>query len=147
MKFDQTSFHKVWNPHSQRHPQRLHGWKAGLCAHGKLVFRILARINNIQPLWSAIDQCVSFVVRSKAWSWILICTGSVRVKCSSEQESSLTLRRRGTWRSQTSSSVSRPGAEDMWLASKKRWSLLHVTPLLLGSCWGVPEKIWECSLK
>lgn len=61
----------------------------------------------------------SFAVRSKVWNWIPTSTEWVRVKCSSEQESSPTWRKRETWKSQILSLVFRLGAVAMLLASKK----------------------------
>lgn len=66
--------------------------------------------------WPVVCHC-----RSKLWSWTPTFTALVRAKSSSEPVSWPTWRRRETWRSPTSSSASRPVAEDIWPASKCCW--------------------------
>lgn len=79
-------------------------------------------------------------VRSKLWSWILTSIGLARVKCSSVPESWHTWRRRGTWRSPMSSSVSRPGAGAMLHASTLK---LCTVVEMIANCFSLqPFLMW-----
>lgn len=85
------------------------------------------------------------VGRFKPWSWMETSSVLARVRSSSGLESWPTWRKRGTWRSQTSSFTSKPSVGGIWRASKrfsgkliiKYVSLLShlILPLFVSLCY------------